>query len=401
MKLGIKQLGPGLIFASTAIGVSHLVQSTQAGATYGYSLVWAIILANLFKYPFFEMATRYTSVTGKSLLDGYYQKSKWILVAFLLLTILTMFTVSGAVSFVTAAILSQLLGWSDGVLHLSLILFVVCVVLLVLGGYALLEKSIKWIAGILLLSTLVVFIITFFKPIETNIPYNLDVEPLFLIALMGWMPTALDISVWSSLWTEERMHSDKNFSLKRALLDFRVGYIITAVLALIFMVIGARVMYVNQETFPANAAGFAQKLISLYTQNLGEWSFYFIAAAAFSIMFSTTYSVLDGYSRTFNRSFSLLFRQPETKISVFIGVLITAFGGYVVISLFQGSLKELVRLATVLSFLTAPLIGVLNFILIRGEEMSKSYKTSTFFLIFSLLGIVFLVGFSVYFLLSF
>ncbi|MEY5042977.1 MAG: hypothetical protein RJA19_204, partial [Bacteroidota bacterium] len=47
-------LGPGILFASTAIGVSHLVQSTRAGADYGWGLVGAIVLANVAKYPFFE-----------------------------------------------------------------------------------------------------------------------------------------------------------------------------------------------------------------------------------------------------------------------------------------------------------------------------------------------------------
>ena len=77
-----KTLGPGILFASTCIGVSHLVQSTRAGADYGFTLIWAIILANIFKYPFFEFASRYTNATGESILDGYYKKGKWILVLF-------------------------------------------------------------------------------------------------------------------------------------------------------------------------------------------------------------------------------------------------------------------------------------------------------------------------------
>ena len=63
-----KTLGPGILFASTAIGVSHLVQSTQAGALFGFGLIWAIILANILKYPFFEFGSRYASATGKVLL---------------------------------------------------------------------------------------------------------------------------------------------------------------------------------------------------------------------------------------------------------------------------------------------------------------------------------------------
>ena len=46
-----KTLGPGILFASTAIGVSHLVQSTRAGAMYGFGLLIFIINTNLIKYP--------------------------------------------------------------------------------------------------------------------------------------------------------------------------------------------------------------------------------------------------------------------------------------------------------------------------------------------------------------
>ena len=51
----LKKLGPGLLFAGAAIGVSHLVQSTKAGAEFGFGLIWALIIANLFKYPLTEM----------------------------------------------------------------------------------------------------------------------------------------------------------------------------------------------------------------------------------------------------------------------------------------------------------------------------------------------------------
>lgn len=46
-------LGPGILFASTAIGTSHLVQATRAGADYGFALLWAILAAHVAKYPFF------------------------------------------------------------------------------------------------------------------------------------------------------------------------------------------------------------------------------------------------------------------------------------------------------------------------------------------------------------
>ena len=43
----IKMLGPGLLFAGSAVGVSHLVQATKAGASYGFGLLWLVILIHL------------------------------------------------------------------------------------------------------------------------------------------------------------------------------------------------------------------------------------------------------------------------------------------------------------------------------------------------------------------
>jgi len=77
----LKNLGPGLLFAGAAIGVSHLVQSTRAGADFGLGLIWALVLVTLFKYPFFQYGPRYAAATGESLLDGYKKLGKGTLVA--------------------------------------------------------------------------------------------------------------------------------------------------------------------------------------------------------------------------------------------------------------------------------------------------------------------------------
>ena len=55
MRFSLKTLGPGLLFAGAAIGVSHLVQSTRAGAEFGFGFIWALLLINVVKYPFFSI----------------------------------------------------------------------------------------------------------------------------------------------------------------------------------------------------------------------------------------------------------------------------------------------------------------------------------------------------------
>ena len=108
----LNSLGPGLLFAGAAIGVSHLVQSTKAGAEFGFGLLWALLLVHLFKYPFFQFGPRYATATDESLLDGYKRLGKGVLIAYFALNLATMFTIQAAVTIVTAGLASNLFGIS-------------------------------------------------------------------------------------------------------------------------------------------------------------------------------------------------------------------------------------------------------------------------------------------------
>ena len=67
----LRNLGPGLLFAGMAIGTSHLVQSTRAGAVFGLGLAGVILLANVAKYPAFRFGAQYAAATGETLISVY------------------------------------------------------------------------------------------------------------------------------------------------------------------------------------------------------------------------------------------------------------------------------------------------------------------------------------------
>jgi Mn2+/Fe2+ NRAMP family transporter len=121
----LKALGPGILFASTCIGVSHLVQSTRAGADFGFQLVAFILLANLFKYPFFEFGSRFAAATNKSLIEGYLKEGKWMLWLYFLISLGSMFTVTAAVTFVTAGMFNNLTGVTLNPAYVSGIILIV------------------------------------------------------------------------------------------------------------------------------------------------------------------------------------------------------------------------------------------------------------------------------------
>lgn len=408
-----KTLGPGILFASTAIGVSHLVQSTRAGAEFGFALMAFVILANLLKYPFFEYSSRYANVTGTSIIDGYKRLGRHALVLYFMIILASMFFVTAAVGFVTAGFLENLFQIEFLGVWTIVILFAVCIVILSVGKYSALDGLIKIIGSVLVVSTVLAFSIAMLNG-PSEIPSEFEPPEIwtyagifFLIALMGWMPMPIDISSWHSLWTLERI-KQTNFKpkLKETLLDFNIGYVITAVLAIFFVTLGAYIFFGTSQELPNNNSLFAHKVVTLYTETIGSWSYLIIAASAFSVMFGTIIAVFDGYSRTLRRTIELLFlkniekERPYAKTPYILFICIIAVGSLVVIFQFEDKLKELVDFATIVSFLVAPIIAIFNFKLVTGKYLDKQSQPPMWLKILSYIGIAFLIGFAIFFIVT-
>ena len=401
MKLSLKKLGPGLLFAGAAIGVSHLVQSTRAGAEFGMGLIWALLLVNLFKYPFFQYGPRYASATGESLLDGYKKLGKGILIVYFILTFATMFTIQTAVTIVTAGLASSIFGDFFSIEVWTAIILLICLGLLLIGKYNLLDSLIKIIIIILTISTIAAVIAAFTNNTSSiSLVQVLPKETLeigFLIAFMGWMPAPLDISIWHSLWTIEKRKDDQTFNTKSALFDFNVGYIGTIILGISFVLLGLLVMFNSGEKFSSSAGLFANQLIEMYTKSLGDWAYVIIGIAAFTTMFSTTLTTLDASPRAMHKSAQLLFNKSFKKGYLFW--ILTLLGGTLLIFfVFASEMGLLIKIATILSFLTAPFYAVINYRLISSKHTPKSMRPSLILHILSWTGIIFLIGFSVWYL---
>jgi len=404
----LKALGPGLLWAGAAIGVSHLVQSTRAGANYGFALVWAVLLANLFKYPAFEFGPRYAAATGKSLLHGYSELGKWAMGVFLFMTFGTMFTIQAAVTIVTAGLAAYLFGIPWSPIIWSIIILAICIFVLLFGKYPLLDKLIKFIIILLSITTIIAVFAAighgrtiesqFIKPQAWSLP-----GIAFLVALMGWMPSAIDISVWHSLWTIERKKETNHApSLKEALFDFNLGYFGTALLAMGFLTLGSMVMYGTGNGFSPSGAGFAKQLIDMYVQTLGDWSRPIIGIAALTTMFSTTLTVTDAFPRVLRKSseiiFSNHFKGKNTNYLYWVGIGIVVSGSLIIIGFLLNEMTLLVDLATTLSFLTAPILAYINYKVVTGPTMPIKYQPHKWLRVLSWIGIIFLSGFSLLFL---
>ncbi|ULC60504.1 Nramp family divalent metal transporter [Flaviramulus sp. BrNp1-15] len=397
----LKNLGPGLLFAGAAIGVSHLVQSTRAGADFGLGLLWALLLIHLFKYPFFQFGPRYATATGESLLDGYNKLGKGVLIAYFILSLATMFTIQTAVTIVTAGIASTLFGDLISVKVWTVIILLVCLSLLIIGKYKLLDRLMKIIIITLTISTIAAVSIALFNNSNTLdfkqvLPEN-PIEIAFLIAFMGWMPAPLDIAVWQSLWSIEKNKDTKQYNTKSALFDFNIGYFGTIVLGVCFVLLGTLVMFNSGETFSSSASVFSGQLINMYTLNLGDWAYIIIGIAAFTTMFSTTLTTLDASPRAMAKTSELLLKKT-TKLNYVFWISILSIGTIAIFLFLASEMGLLIKIATILSFITAPFYAIISYKLICSKHTPKACHPSKQLHFLSWLGIAFLIGFSIWYL---
>ncbi len=414
----VSRLGPGLLYAGAAVGVSHLVQSTQAGGMFGFDLIIAIIIIHLIKYPFFEFGPRYTAATGQNILHGYKRLGKWAVWIYLLMTIATMFIVQAAITAVTAGLVTNIFGLEGLGGHdpqmvafiISSALLLFSFALLVGGHYVLLDKLMKIIILILSITSVAAVIMLLFdnpghhQTATIFFSFSDTVHLLFLVTFLGWMPAPLDLSVWHSIWSQSKNESDgKKTSMQDALFDFRVGYIGTAFLAVCFLLLGALVMYGSGENFATGGAAFAGQLMNMYEQALGGWAYPIVAIAALTTMFSTTLTVLDGFPRTIGISLELLFPQHikhrNNEETYLIWLLIIITGTLLIVYFYMTSMREMVKIATVIAFVAAPILAVLNMQAMFNNNIPNEYRPGKLMWIWCWVGVIALSACSVSYLL--
>lgn len=420
--------GPGLLFAGAAVGVSHLVQSTRAGAMFGLSMLLVVVLANVVKFPAFRFGPQYAAATGHSLLDGYRRQGRWTLVVFALLTLGTMFTVTAVVTLVSAGVaiawlgldplLASSVGAANGPVVISAIILAVCATLLSCGGYVWLDRFIKVVMPVLSICTIWAMA-TQWQNINWSwgalIPQSavFDMAGIaFCVALIGWMPSAIDISVWSSLWTLARAkHAGTKPEPRNVLLDFDAGYIATLFLALAFVLLGTGLMHGHGLTFENNASKFAAQVIDLYTTSLGGWARPVIGTAAFLVMLSTVVTVVDAFPRVLAALVVQLRLAFSSRASADDSVpqegdrrvyrasfFVLCAGALAILVWGMSSFTALVDLATTLSFLTAPVLSYFNHRAIHAPQVPRHLQPGPAMTAWSWVAIVLQAVFAIYFL---
>ncbi len=398
-----KAIGPGILVASAAIGGSHLVWSTRAGAEYGWSLLGLIVLANLFKYPFFLYGHRYTVATGESLLAGYYRQGQAFVYIFLAINILTGTINIAGVAMLSAALFAGFGFGESSISMLTVAILVICAATIIIGRYKMLDRVSKVVIALLCLTTFVaLFLATIHGPVAAtsfvgSSPWNWESFP-FLIVLLGWMPAPIDLSAWSSLWIFSRKEETNHFATSRETsIDFYLGYVMTVIMAVVFLALGKLVMYGSGESFSDSGIVFSNQLVTLYSTYIGDNWRPVILAAAFLTMFGTTITCMDGYPRSLAASCVLIARRPQQQfLSIFrFWIIFSLITSAAIVLVFKQNLLALLSFAAVVSFITSPVLAYINYRVMNGSNVPESQRPGVVLKVLSWLGLIFFVAMSI------
>ena len=282
-----KRFGPGMILMMTGIGTSHLVAAPTAGGRFAYALLWCIPVAYVFKYYGFEMAFRFTNATGKSLVEAYATAwKKWPL-WYVLITTLIQCAIGQAGRLIAAAavlyyLFSASLGWEIPIAAYGLVLGLIAIGVILRGGYDSVETSTKIFSGALFVATAIVYFVRPAPLASVQHFFIFDAPEgswLIIAAFLGLLPTGMDVSLQASEWGKakkvglgkirERLEASGHASVfdpfgsprehlaidrsrlpehvreysrrwfQIGLMDFRLGHIISFLLACAFLLLAA------------------------------------------------------------------------------------------------------------------------------------------------------------------
>lgn len=404
-----KSLGPGILFAGAAIGTSHLVQSTRAGALYGLGLLVVVIGANLIKYPAYRFGPLYASATGTSLIDGYLHISRWILAVFVICQTAVTAIVIAASALVTAAIALAMTGLALDPRVAGTLLVAVGAAVLLIGGYPLLDRLSKVFVLALTVTTLAATAASF-GHIDWSISQfafpSVDIQTYaFIIALIGFMPAGMELSVIQSLWCVAKSRGARSkISRAQVLTDFNVGYIGSTMMAVCFLLMGTAVMHQNGVLPETQAAGFANQVIRLYTANLGDWAGVVVGISALFVMFTTLLTVMDGLPRLVAGGIQAL-RHPDPEQRAALDrspllkscIIVLGIAGAAILLAFMRNFQTFIDFVTTTAFVVAPFNAVLNHVAVTSARVPAELQPGPVMRAWSWLGIAALSALSIAF----
>ena len=372
-------LGPGFITANVDNDSGGILTYSQAGAQYGYSLLWTMLPITVALIVVQEMCARMGVVTGKGLSD-LIREEFGLRLTFVLMILLV------AVNYTN--VVTEFIGIA-GSLHLfhvtKFISVPVCAVLVwilvVKGSYKSTEKvflvaSLVYIAyifaGVLSQPSWHDALLATVKLPEKSVwsqkEYIYMVVGIIGTTIAPWMQFYLQSSV------VEKGIRVKDYAASR--LDVIVGSFFTDIVAWFIVVACAATLFVHGMgaiTVAADAAEAMRPLAGDYAFLLFAFGLFNASIFSASILpLTTAYTVCEGLG--FESGVDKSFR--EAPFFYWLYTLLIAGGGVTVLILPDAQLINFAILSQVLNGVLLPVIIILMLLLINREDLMGKHKNS-------------------------
>lgn len=265
--------GPGLVVAATGLGGGDIIAASAAGANYGATLLWAVIIGSLLKFCLNEGIGRWQLVTGRTLLEGWLDELPkfltWYFTAYLLfwtvMVAAAMMSAAGLVAYAIFPVFSVTV-W-------SMIQAVLALILVWCGGYFLLENVMKVFIGIMFITILfcAVMVMPPLPEILSGIflPKLPDGSMVFVFGVIGGVGGSVTILSYSYWMKEAGWTSVKDMNSMRT--DLSIAYGLTGLFGIAIILVAAGI---DVEAISGNgmALAVADQLIPVLGES-GKWIF--------------------------------------------------------------------------------------------------------------------------------
>ncbi len=366
-------LGPGFITANVDNDPGGILTYSQAGAQFGYQLLWTLIPTTIALIVVQEMAARMGAVTGKGLSDLIREEFG------LRATFFTM-VVLGLADF--GNIISEFAGLASGMSIFGVSKYIVVPIGAGLVWVLIVRGRYKPVERILIVASLIYFaypISAFLaKPdwdlaIKQTLVPPLNNDPAYLILIVGLIGTT--ITPWMQFYLQasvvEKGVDTRHYGLCR--LDVILGCIITDVIAFFIMVAcGATIYHSNHQeiTDVAQAAlalkPFAGKFAALLFA-VGLINASLLSAAILPL--ATSYNICEGlgFESGINKRFS------EAPAFYWLYTLLIG-GGAAIVLIPHLPLLKFILFSQVANGILLPFVLVYMLLLVNRPRLMGTFK---------------------------
>lgn len=403
----LKWLGPAFIWMLSAAGSGELLFTPRIASQYGYTLIWALVLAVLMKWFINREIGRYTVCTGATFFQGLTsisEKSRvllWLIVVpQLIVAVATMAGLAGA------AITSLITIFDIHPVGLVIGVLAFTTTIIYLGQYKAIEKITTILAIIISLTVLTAAISAgpnldamakgFIPKPSDNLKFD------EILPWLGFMLAGAAGLMWFSYWTAARgygaaaagidegidamrLNMEKKQQLKEWIKHMTIANTLAVVGALVvafsFLILGTELLQPKGLIPEENkiAATLGQLLAGIW----GQAGFWFMIIAVFIIFLSTILADQDGFGRMFTDGIRLLIGKPGSDIkwlnkNSLQKLFVIALGVFPAIAyIIVGEPVGLLKIAGVIEACHIPIVTAL-ILYLNHKKLPKELKPSKF-----------------------